>query len=447
MGTTTTLALVDGTRIVVVDSLSLLTPYVLREQEDWFEDEIRFLRKVLQPGSHVIDVGANHGIYTLSMARAVGAAGRVWAFEPTPATAQLLAAGIACNDCGHVLLEQLALSDRCGTGQLSVSEHSELNALVQGTTSGTAATVLLSTLDDRMARHDWQRIDFIKIDAEGEEGRILRGGERFLERFSALVQYEIKADTRVPLIRDFAARGYDSYRLVPGLDLLVPIDADTVPDDYLLNLFACKPERAGQLAARGYLVQASAPQETPSSNWRHWLTTTVYGAQLADLWAGRVSTEVEFALSLYAQSRDSSQPPASRFAALAASLRRLESVCAREPSGLRLMSLARAARDYGARTIAVRALSQLVDALRNTRRVDPSEPFLVPGERFDSIAPGAAPFKWVLAAALEEFERLVAFSSFYTGLDARSRLETIQSLGFGSPEMQRRLRLLQQRFD
>ena len=43
---------------------------------------------------HVIDIGANYGVYALSMARAVGPAGRVWAFEPASGTASLLAAGI-----------------------------------------------------------------------------------------------------------------------------------------------------------------------------------------------------------------------------------------------------------------------------------------------------------------------------------------------------------------
>jgi len=43
---------------------------------------------------HVIDIGANYGVYALSMAQAVGPAGRVWAFEPASGTASLLAAGI-----------------------------------------------------------------------------------------------------------------------------------------------------------------------------------------------------------------------------------------------------------------------------------------------------------------------------------------------------------------
>jgi hypothetical protein len=73
--------MVDGARIVVPDSLDLITCYVLREQQDWFEDEIKFLRKLLWPGQQVIDIGADLGVYALSMARTVGPTGPVWTFE------------------------------------------------------------------------------------------------------------------------------------------------------------------------------------------------------------------------------------------------------------------------------------------------------------------------------------------------------------------------------
>ncbi|MBM4375584.1 MAG: hypothetical protein FJ095_10905 [Deltaproteobacteria bacterium] len=44
------LPLVDGVQVIVPDSLDLITPSVLREQLDWFEEELRFLRGSLKPG-------------------------------------------------------------------------------------------------------------------------------------------------------------------------------------------------------------------------------------------------------------------------------------------------------------------------------------------------------------------------------------------------------------
>ena len=446
--------------MVVPDSLDLITPYVLQEQKDWFEDEIKFLRRLLQPGEMVIDIGANYGVYALSMARTVEPRGRVWAFEPASTTAKLLAEGISVNGYSQVILERSALSSSCGTAQLSLNDHSELNALVRGKPSTNASeTVPVVTLDECLRRHDWRDIAFMKVDAEGEEAEILKGGALFFSELSPLVQYEVKAgkDLHMELAQDFAALGYDSYRLVPGLDLLVPFDGGSTPDGYLLNLFCCKRDRAERLARQGFLVETKSSGDISGTvrngdtyDWRQTIARLPYGARLADVWEHTVaegnSAEVERALSFYALSQDSSLSSTERFGALEASLGLLNTLCRREASHLRLASLARVARDYGARSLAVDALKRLSDVISQNRRVDVSEPFLPPGERFDSLAPGEALGNWVLASVLEEYERLGSFSSIYTGISARQRLETIRALGFGSAEMERRLGLLYRRF-
>jgi len=80
----------DDWELIVPDRVSLLTPYVLLEQERWFESEIDFISSWLRPGMRVIDVGANHGVYTVPMADLVGPSGAVWAFEPCQMTFNLL---------------------------------------------------------------------------------------------------------------------------------------------------------------------------------------------------------------------------------------------------------------------------------------------------------------------------------------------------------------------
>lgn len=469
MTATTAITLVDGVRIVVPDSLHLITPYVLMEQQDWFEDEIKFLRRLLQPGQRVIDIGANHGVYSLSMARTVGAGGGVWAFEPVTATAQLLAAGIAANGFAQVVLDRSAVSGTPGTARISLNEHSESNALVHGTApTGRSETVPVVTLDGCLDRYGWRDIEFLKVDAEGEESNILKGGRRFFAELSPLVQYEMRAgdEFHPELVREFGSLGYASFRLVPGLDLLVPFDADSPPDRYLLNVFCCKPDRAAELAARGFLLDSAADLGAPATgafepmphpaghgiayDWRNTFARLPYGAQLAGRWEKTMAegnrAEVAEALSCYAISRDSALPAQERFRALTTSLGLLKRLGGQRASGLRLASLARVARDLGERATAVDALHQLHRAIVEHGKVDPGEPFLAPAERFDSIPIGASVGNWVLAAVLEEIERLGSFSSFYTGMDAQSRLETIRALGFGGAEMEGRLRLLQRRF-
>jgi protein O-GlcNAc transferase len=457
----------EDVRIVLPDSLDLITPYVLREQRDWFEDEIKFLRRLLQPGDRFIDVGANYGVYTLCLAHKVGPTGHGWAFEPASGTATLLAESISANGFTQVTLERSAVSSATGTGLLQLKQSPELNALAHGQVpTGDSETVLLVTLDERMHAYGWLDIDCLKLDAEGEEANIIEGGRRFFSALSPLVQYEVKDDQirrDASLMQTFASMGYDSYRLVPGLDLLVPFGPESTADAYLINLFCCKGDRAARLAARHSLVSAGdiakaktqlagvldAAAGTNACNWRRMLSNLPYASSLASLWqdhARGLSRDLDQALSLYALSRDSSYSAADRFAGLEASLGLFTRLCERGTSPLQFASLARVARDYGARAVAVDALQKLGAIVFGSADIDTSEPFLAPGEYFDQVSPGVRLRDWLKAAMLEEFERAAAFSSFYTGETARGRLEAIRDLGFGSPDMQQRLQLLEARW-
>jgi hypothetical protein len=113
---------------------------------------------------------------------------------------------------------------------------------------------------------------------------------------------------------------------------------------------------------------------------------------------------------------------------------------------LRLASLARVARAFGARGIAVLSLGQLLDQISAGQLIDPGEPFLAPGRRFDAIRPHGDIQEWIRASTLEELERLTSFSSFFSGEDSRTRLEMIVAAGYASDEMRRRLQLVQSRF-
>ncbi len=462
MKPTTTLTITDDIKLVVPDSLDLITPYVLQEQQDWFEDEIKFLRRLLKPGEKIIDIGANYGVYTLSMAKKVLPDGHIWAFEPSSSTARLLAESISANGFTHVTLDRSALSNRVGSVQFSVSEHAELNAVVHaGQSAANSETVPLTTLDQCMADYGWQDISFIKIDAEGEEENIIAGGRHFFAKHSPLIQYEIKAGAKLnlELANVFASLGYQSYRLVPGLDVLVPFDPRSA-DGYLLNLFCCKPERAARLAADNWLVLAAPPPsedvvlnelEMQRYGWRQSLATLPYGRNIADRWEATMATPeackpLEKALALHVRSHDTSLPATARFASLQASFHKLRGLCLQEATHLRLISFARVATEFGARKIAVEALSQQLRVLFKSMDIDIAEPFLPAYNRFDNLPPEEHYGNWVVGGTLEALERIEYYSSFYKPSSQAERLTLILELGFGSEEMERRLALTQQRF-
>lgn len=462
----TTLKFEGDISIIVPDDLNLITTYVLQEQGDWFEDEIKFVRRLIQPGQKAIDIGANYGVFTLTLAKSVGHEGRIWAFEPASSTAQLLEQSVISNQWNHVIVDKSALSDHEGNARLSLNQNAELNEIIRGgQSSDSFETVRLTTLDAAMSRYGWQGIDFLKVDAEGEEEAIIHGGKDFLTQESPLIQYEIKVSEgmNLGLTEAFRAVGYDSYRLLPGLNVLVPFEPHGLVDDYLLNLFCCKPDRAQLLAAQGLLVLPTDMQKNesaldllqrlhafPEKSWKNTLKHLPYGQLLMPHWLQTKPTEtarhIEVVLALQAVSMDTHHEAKDRFHALRIGTGLLTELCKQQATLTRLMTLARLARSFGARQIAVTALNALISEFKRRPQLDLSEPFLPAEAYYDALDLRESVADWFVACALEAQERNARYSSFYAGKAGIPALESIEGIGYGSPEMSRRLALLRKRF-
>lgn len=459
-----TVALVDNTKVVVPDSMELITSYVLQEQGDWFEDEIQFLRKLMQAGDTVVDIGANYGVYALSLARKVGSNGQVWAFEPASDTAKLLRESASANNTNWLHVMQQALSDREGTAWLQKPGQAELNSLADPSSEGAAAqrgcgeSVAVTTLDRCLEVHGWRVVDLVKIDAEGEEERILKGGKRFFQEHSPLVMFEVKAgaELHLDLVLRFQEIGYQSFRLIPALNALVPFAADQQVDGYLLNLFAAKPDRIATLAADGWLVDAALTSEWKWKDnmidgpWLQALKEKPYAGELAASWSEyaqqAIPATVCRAMAAWGFSLDHDQPISSRYGALIHSHDLLKQLCQPGSNPGRWASLARVALACGERMQAVEALHALVGELQSGKRLDLPEPFLSPDPAFDAVIPTESIETWLEAAALTAIEKHSSFSGFYTGTDAITRLERIASLGYNLDPIHRRLQLVRQRF-
>jgi predicted O-methyltransferase YrrM len=109
-----TITLLDGVKVCVPNSLHLISSYVLEEQLDWFEDEIKFIRKIIHSGNHVIDIGANYGVYTLSIAKLIGSTGKVYSFEPAKKTAETLLKSIEINGLKNIVIEKKGFQKKLG---------------------------------------------------------------------------------------------------------------------------------------------------------------------------------------------------------------------------------------------------------------------------------------------------------------------------------------------
>jgi FkbM family methyltransferase len=178
----------SGLTLFVPDSFQALSTFVMLEQERWFEPEMSLLPHLLAPGMHVLDIGANHGVYTMEMARCVapvdgpslaGASGHVWAFEPTHTPRARLQRSVQANGLDHsVTVVPAGLSDAIAEVSFAVHDNSELNSRLGD--SAQRETVQLDTLDNFIKQQGiTQDIGFIKLDAEGEEQRVMGGATQF----------------------------------------------------------------------------------------------------------------------------------------------------------------------------------------------------------------------------------------------------------------------------
>ena len=145
--------------------------------------ETELVRSLLAPGMVVVDIGANIGYYSLLAARCVGPEGHVYAFEPVPANVELLRRSVEANGYTQVQAIAKAVSDREGTIRLFVDARNFGNASIDeaNVPDGVGAVEAPAvTLDGFFASRPDERPQFIKIDAQGAEGRILAGADRVL---------------------------------------------------------------------------------------------------------------------------------------------------------------------------------------------------------------------------------------------------------------------------
>jgi FkbM family methyltransferase len=179
LGDQTVLCRVLGKYLVYADSQETgITPHLA--MDGYWESWITLvLARTVRPGWHCLDVGANHGYYTLVMADAAGPEGRVVPVEPTPRLAELLRQTLDVNGFPDVEVVAKAATDSDGqTLQLVIPARRSMNASLRAEVGDTDEAVSVESVTVDSITRDWPRVDLIKIDVEGAEEQVWRGLQR-----------------------------------------------------------------------------------------------------------------------------------------------------------------------------------------------------------------------------------------------------------------------------
>jgi len=215
------------------------------------------IERALAPGGRVLDVGANYGHFAMAAAAAVGPEGHVTAVEPNPVACARLRTHVALNRLAQIEIHRIGLADAPGELTLEIPAVNSGEASFAGGQYADVRRVPcpVTTGDALLAGAP---VDFVKIDVEGFELRVLQGLAGTIERCRPLILTEVR---RAHLARAGVARGdlfaclgplgYSAWRL--GLArgggarrlALAPAHADG-PDG---DLLWCAEGRAGRLAA------------------------------------------------------------------------------------------------------------------------------------------------------------------------------------------------------
>jgi FkbM family methyltransferase len=177
-------------------------------------DKLAHFAARILPGMTVWDIGANVGLYTLPAARAAGRGGHVVAFEPMPGNLRLLRRHLALNGCDRVEVCDAAVSDEPGTLRMTEgASPSEFHADPAGRWE-----IRATTLDGWLSESGAPPPDVVKIDVEGSDDAVLRGGADAFAKYRPLIYLALHGERQrresALLLADW---NYRIVSLEPGL--------------------------------------------------------------------------------------------------------------------------------------------------------------------------------------------------------------------------------------
>ena len=193
---------------------------IVRNVSESCEAFFPVIRHIVAQGDHVADIGANIGTYTKFLSDRVGPSGKVYSVEPVPETCGVLRYCVKMLDLRNADVSQCAMSDRDGSATMEIptyrsgveNRYRAHIAKEGGTNSLRSVTVLVRTIDSLLAR-DASVVSFVKIDVEGHESAVVRGGLATLHRFHPALLIEVSQDPD-----DSASDSFELFESLRQLD-------------------------------------------------------------------------------------------------------------------------------------------------------------------------------------------------------------------------------------
>jgi FkbM family methyltransferase len=231
-------AQLDGFRIYAAEKDYLVGAAVLA---GCYEPHVTdLLRGLLRRGAVFVDIGANVGYFSLMAASLVGPRGQVIAFEPRPDNVALLTLSVKDNGFTNVIVHPHAVAEREQVFKVYPSQDTSLSHVVEADRkvdhTGQVYSVRAVALDEFLA--DLPRLDFMKIDIDGNELRAFQGMRGLLRRHRPVIAFEysppliesVGQGNAEDLLKEIQAHDYDLF--IVGRTLGGPQARETIMKEY-----------------------------------------------------------------------------------------------------------------------------------------------------------------------------------------------------------------------
>lgn len=177
---------------------------------EWCDHEFDFFKEVVGAGDVVLDIGAYIGTHTVFFAQQVGTLGKVIAFEPQRSSFQLLCTNLTLNSLYNTRCFQAGVSDVKGKLKLPIADPYEgrnYGAIpIEGYLEG--ENLELITIDSL----ELKACHLIKIDVEGMEAKVLKGGQNTILNLRPILYVENNSVERSSeLLKVLNDLGYDCW--------------------------------------------------------------------------------------------------------------------------------------------------------------------------------------------------------------------------------------------
>jgi FkbM family methyltransferase len=156
---------------------------------DFESFETGIIKNIVKTGFSVLDIGANIGYYSLVCAELVGPEGKVYAFEPTPRTFEILKCNIHNNGFDAIVAPyQYGVSNVNQKAQLYINDYNKGDNRLYKSADMKSIDIDLVTIDSFLKPSG--KIDVIKMDIQGAEALAVKGMSQLLQKDKPIIVME-----------------------------------------------------------------------------------------------------------------------------------------------------------------------------------------------------------------------------------------------------------------